>query len=474
MNARNSSRRVLWMITAILIAMPFALQAAKPVNVTVTAANPADATQGEELDVIVTGSGFDSGSSVSYLVTGTTDASQVAVQSVQFISSTQLKTRIKVNGNAPATGYDIEVRISTGRKGKGTTLFRVKSAEDACNEEDPKEPTIAYLTEFELLDGINSADIILSNASGCDQQLLVEGAFQYLPDTPQNAGVNRFIRSVRDLRFARRGSRGVVTWHNGYQHPWAQLGVIFEVEPDGTVIPETSESIEFYRSDVGDDIWDADVRISSAGDVILAMVLKNPDENIRTLSTYNYDTGEYNVISSGTCQVLDSDNTCYVPSGYMVRWDPLGDAIYFSVEQSIGGYGSIIARVNAQVEGWSVPAAVLEKAEGDSEIYLESVSASNLLVFAVLRPLTNKRGKHIGSEMLWGILDLQPCAESPCLPSDAFLLPENRGMVWTSSDSLLLRDNSGQNILVEYVDPISGLKSNLSISNVSGEYDSDL
>jgi hypothetical protein len=95
-------------------------------KVSVTAANPPEAFQGEELDVIVSGSGFDAGSSVSYLVTGTTDASQVEVLSVQYISSTELKTRIRPKDAALPTEYDIQVQTSSGRKGKGTTLFRVK------------------------------------------------------------------------------------------------------------------------------------------------------------------------------------------------------------------------------------------------------------------------------------------------------------------------------------------------------------
>jgi uncharacterized membrane protein len=130
MNVRNFSHRILLIAAALFIVLPLALEAGKPVPVTVTAANPADATQGEELDVIVSGSGFDSGSIVSYLITGTADASQVTVQSVQYISSTQLKTRIKVNGFAPVTDYDIEVQASTGRKGKGTTLFKVNMVPD--------------------------------------------------------------------------------------------------------------------------------------------------------------------------------------------------------------------------------------------------------------------------------------------------------------------------------------------------------
>ncbi len=61
-------------------------------KVSVEAAYPNEAAQGQEVDVIVSGSGFDAGSQVSYLVTGTTDASQVEVLSVEYVSDTELKT----------------------------------------------------------------------------------------------------------------------------------------------------------------------------------------------------------------------------------------------------------------------------------------------------------------------------------------------------------------------------------------------
>lgn len=125
-------RHSLVVIAILALALPAASSAAPPNGgggnnkVTVTAADPSDAFQGEELSVIVTGTGFDAGSTARYLVTGTADASQVDVLSVQYLSSTQLRTFIRPKANALPTDYDIEVQTSSGRKGKGTTLFRVK------------------------------------------------------------------------------------------------------------------------------------------------------------------------------------------------------------------------------------------------------------------------------------------------------------------------------------------------------------
>jgi len=128
----NRSIHVRWLaaIAGLLFSLPLAAIAAPPGGggkLSVTAATPSEAYQGEELDVIVSGSGFDAGSTVRYLIAGTSDASQVYVISVKYVSSTELKTHIRPAINALVTDYDIEVQTSTGRKGKGTTLFQVKT-----------------------------------------------------------------------------------------------------------------------------------------------------------------------------------------------------------------------------------------------------------------------------------------------------------------------------------------------------------
>ena len=79
MSIRHFAHRALLIAVALFLTLPLALQAARAVPVTVTNASPSAAIQGAELDVIVSGTGFGVGSTVSYLVTGTTDASQVLV-----------------------------------------------------------------------------------------------------------------------------------------------------------------------------------------------------------------------------------------------------------------------------------------------------------------------------------------------------------------------------------------------------------
>lgn len=145
-------RQWLTVFACLMFALPLAATAAPPGGdrggkVSVTAANPSEAFQGEQLTVTVSGSGFDAGSTAHYLITGTTDASQVDVISVQYISSSELKTVIRPKTNALVTDYDIEVQTYSGRKGKGTTLFRVNQAGKPVPP-PPTEPEARFWHSF--------------------------------------------------------------------------------------------------------------------------------------------------------------------------------------------------------------------------------------------------------------------------------------------------------------------------------------
>lgn len=141
MNRSKPKHNWLAVLATLVLALPLYAPAAPPNRVTVTAAYPAEAFQGEELSVTVTGSGFDAGSMVGYFVTGTTDASQVDVLMVEFISPSELKTFIRPKDNALVSEYDIEVQTTSGRKGKGTTLFRVKQKTTPGGPPPPPPPT---------------------------------------------------------------------------------------------------------------------------------------------------------------------------------------------------------------------------------------------------------------------------------------------------------------------------------------------
>jgi len=411
-------------------------------KVTVELATPNSVVQTAEEDVIIQGSGFDNGSTVRFLVTGTTDDSQFEVGPAQYLSPNELKVHIKTTGSTATVDYDIEVQTTSGRKGKGTTLFKVQQAEIACSEPDPKEPTIAYLTEFDTSGEVNTADIYLSNASGCEQTLLVDDAFQYLPDTKQNEGVNRFIKSVRHLRYAVRGNRGIVTWIDSYQDPWVQVGIDFVFDTNGSIYPDSGGPRQLYVSPEGHDILGSDVRINDQGEAVLVMMEYNLIDGLndspRVVSVYNADSGEYEVIIAGDCPIQDDTADCFVPRYGEIRWHPFGNEIYFSVENDFTlNDKKLIARI-ARADGvWLQPNLLIGLGPSDQGTQLGTVSAADLMTFLAESEITNKQGKIMG--IGWGmyIIDIGECSEISCLPSDgvSFVTAERDPGVWTKDGS---------------------------------------
>jgi len=97
-------------------------------QVKVTSATPASAYQGTlALDVVVGGSGFDPSAKVAYFVSGTTNPGGITVRKIAYRNSKELVTTIDVAATADLSSFDIVVTLSSGRKGKGTTLFSVQA-----------------------------------------------------------------------------------------------------------------------------------------------------------------------------------------------------------------------------------------------------------------------------------------------------------------------------------------------------------
>jgi len=117
-----------------LLSINIAVAKGPAAKVIVDSANPGSALQGDAVDVVIKGSGFDVGSKVKFLVTGTKDDTQISVDpTVDLNPDGTLTAHIHVLGNAKIIGYDIEVRASSGRRGKGVTLFRVQAREGGGN-----------------------------------------------------------------------------------------------------------------------------------------------------------------------------------------------------------------------------------------------------------------------------------------------------------------------------------------------------
>lgn len=146
-------------------------------QVKVTSADPAETLQGTvSLDVTVNGSGFNNSAAVRFLVAGTGDTGGVAVKKVTFKSSKQLIATIDVDVSATVNKFDIEVALSDGRKGKGTTLFSVKAAAlDPCIGQ-----TAAFVMSTSATNSTPVKDLYLLNAAAtCRRYLTSLGSGNY-------------------------------------------------------------------------------------------------------------------------------------------------------------------------------------------------------------------------------------------------------------------------------------------------------
>jgi hypothetical protein len=95
-------------------------------QIQVDSATPNAAPQGIiNLDVAITGNGFKKGATAQWFVSGTTNPGGVTVNSTTYKGSTQLTANISVAVDAVISGFDIVVKNTDGRTGKGTDKFAV-------------------------------------------------------------------------------------------------------------------------------------------------------------------------------------------------------------------------------------------------------------------------------------------------------------------------------------------------------------
>jgi len=164
---------MLFCLALLLAAMSPALAKGPPSgeckSVCVDSAEPPDAMQGRDETVFIGGEGFDEGSSVRFLVSGSRDDSQIVVDRVQLVQDTEsphfgkLKADIRVKNSALVAAYDIEVQTLSGRKGKGTTLFAVK--ENPNQSSDVFTPVEIEAAYYERISGDPPTDDILEEGS---------------------------------------------------------------------------------------------------------------------------------------------------------------------------------------------------------------------------------------------------------------------------------------------------------------------
>lgn len=123
---------ILICLTGSMLWMDNASGAKPTAEVKVDAFDPGSALQGQDLDLTISGSGFDAGSTVELLEVTTGNASYVVVVGeILFIkekgNAQKLIAPIHVLNAAPEGNYEVWVTTS-GRRGKGTDSFTVKQA----------------------------------------------------------------------------------------------------------------------------------------------------------------------------------------------------------------------------------------------------------------------------------------------------------------------------------------------------------
>jgi hypothetical protein len=106
--------------------------------VVVSLASPSSAIQGTfDLNVEITGENFAKGAKVRFLRPGSVeDWGDIIVNKVRVKGSGKLTANIDVTFDSVDVDFDIEVELLGGRKGKGTTLFKVESLDTAAPNND--------------------------------------------------------------------------------------------------------------------------------------------------------------------------------------------------------------------------------------------------------------------------------------------------------------------------------------------------
>ena len=86
-------------------------------------------SQATTLDVHVLGTNFAPGAVVTWLLKGVGDPAKVRTNYTTYVSPTELIANITISANAGGTRWDVQVALSSTRKGKkgiGTELFTIR------------------------------------------------------------------------------------------------------------------------------------------------------------------------------------------------------------------------------------------------------------------------------------------------------------------------------------------------------------
>jgi len=466
------------LISLFLCAVLPSAQAAKGGGgkVSVTDAAPSEAFQDVELDVTISGSGFDDGSTASFLVTGTADDSQIEILSNEYLPSTdQLKTRIKVKGGASAVYYDIEVTNSRGRRGKGSTMFKVKQDDDVCS--DTEFPTFARAIATASsskgrgrIKEPGTSDIILTGNNGCTSYVLVSAY-------PYTSGI-----TFNDLKFTLKNGLGVVTWLEKTEMDeygvsiHRIMGVFFDVLPGSVISPAQPQAEELYQvlHGAGENIYIRrhNIILDNELKLHIAFTYIHPGTGGETgVQVLDVDSGVSQVLLSGQYHFLDAQSTPY--RAYLqIFWSPDGSELYFQAFRTDDEYFEPAVARMIKINGeWQPPQLVVVNhlSVVGWGVRLAGLSPNGILAYAI--------EIHDGKNWTFftGLLDPEDCVISSCDVLDG-LPPEGidrlgTAYIWTRSGSLLFKRLS---YLREYSDAYLGIQTELLFDPSRGTVDSSL
>lgn len=364
MNNRTKITAVLLMLTISLAWLDVA--AAKGPRVKVEQAIPGEAEQGQQiLAVKIKGSGFQAGDTVHFLVAGTKDEAQIDVSVAVYDPATgDLNTIINVSEKATISGYDIEIRRTSGRGGKGTDLFKVKGkgggkpppdpeppVETSCYDYESAFPSFAYAVQTSGRKGNTGYDIFLSNADG-DCSILIH--------TTGYKG-NNF-----ELAYSQSGNNGVITWKQstnenaGRKDPsvnWDQIKVLRFTASNKEMTTSLPLALGAVANSGADGITYKAIDLSSDGNTIVVSYADASDNSVRLIDISN---------CSSNCSLgapLYSHLRDFASSMRGLSFNAAANRIYFSSRYNSNNM-NFVAFIEKSGTTWSLPRMVTTDTNG--------------------------------------------------------------------------------------------------------------
>lgn len=244
-------------------------------DVEVNSADPDTAVQGTvDLDVEITGDGFDSSAQVDFFLTGTTNPGGIQVKKIKVRGPKKLIATIDVDPEAIVDQFDIEISLSRGRKGRGTTLFSVQEKPKPHEEPPPPPPgdgaACASSDDFPAM--VYSVKRVVNEHKKFEETR----TDLYLASSDGSCSIVIFSTTSDAVGFSysQGSTEGRIIWHqNGEENAGRKdctscpviRGVTFEVSNKEITTPLPLTATTIYTHPVGDFVGLIDLELSPDG-----------------------------------------------------------------------------------------------------------------------------------------------------------------------------------------------------------------